>query len=151
MNFENQLNGPSSVLKHSRERAGEHYFELAHRVGLPVPAYLDLEAHDNDIMTAVSLRHLSDICAKLALTVFELFAAVHSSGKRLPGWRSLASELQTYLRTNGLSLAEFETVVGYEISSALTDPDAILDWNLDCLRSVCISIGVDWKTAFPTV
>ena len=36
-----------------------------------------------------------------------------------------------------MTTEEIEEKIGYEIGAALARPSAVLEWNLDCLKSVC--------------
>jgi hypothetical protein len=56
----------------------------------------------------------------------------------------LCAKINAHLNATGMSIAEFEERVGFEIEPSLKDATKVLDWNVDCLRFVCAEIGVDW-------
>mgnify|MGYP003576639859 CR=1 FL=1 len=147
MNNNNSADGPSSVLRRAREFAGRNPIELAAKAGMNPAAYFDLESHDDDVLTAVPVRTLQAICDELSLSAYSLFAKFETSGEQLSTNLVIGDRIREHLATTSLSLADFETKIGYEIGSVLSCPSAVLDWNIDCLRSVCQAIGVDWRSA----
>jgi hypothetical protein len=48
-----------------------------------------------------------------------------------------------------ISVSAFEEQVGWEVASALKDPDEILEWNVYGLTDICAAIGVNRLEALP--
>jgi DNA-binding XRE family transcriptional regulator len=136
----------NSRLKAARIRSGKTPAEIATLAGLGIPSYYDLESQPHDLTSAISLRDLTKLAHVLRLDSSSLFSdePVHKISLS-----DVSNGIKNYLEEHSLSLSDFADQVGYDIASALKTPDVILDWNLDCLRSVCAKIGINWLAAIP--
>src|SRR5579871_3943648 len=130
-------------LKRFREDAGKTPQELAVFLHDSVPAYYDLEDHNGDLYKTVSLGELEAICSAIGIRSHRLFADEAASEPSISP-QDLISRVKSHLGETVVTVGEFEDRVGYfedrvgyVIGSSLKDVSEVMDWNVDCLRSVC--------------
>jgi len=136
-------------LKVTRERARKTLEEVALFVGINVPSYYDLENVDEEMFIAVSLKDLNRICDFLGMTGTALCVEEQPDPFPRISHGDLINKIFNYLEMQKMTVEEFENEVGFEIRESLRHPEALGDWNVDCLRFVCEKIGVDWRVALP--
>lgn len=134
-------------LERAREAAGKTPQDLAEFVG-STENYYDLEAYDGELYRTVGLGEISRLCSALEIKARDLF------GERMPTEETISSEqllskVRKHLAQSGLSIAEFEDRIGFEIGPSLSDPSKVMDWNVDFLRWLCRELGLDWRLALP--
>jgi DNA-binding Xre family transcriptional regulator len=138
---------PAGLLKKHRIRSGMEPHALAKEAGMSDASYFDMEEHEDEIMHVVSVETIRKICHALEIQCGDLFRHISSNGRRMYKGESLAQLIVSFLTNAGMKIDEFESDVGYELKEALADEKKMRDWNIDCLRSVCDRIGVDWRYA----
>jgi len=134
-------------LKQARERAGIHVDDVYQFVGNSRSAYYDLENCDGDLFMAINLGDLVDVCAKLGLTVRQLFDDGPTQDTVPLG--ELTNMILDHIDQQKLTIDEFEEAVNYEMRNIFEDPNEIACWNLDLFKNVCDEIGVRWLDALP--
>lgn len=97
-------------------------------------------------MLALSLSQFVSLTQALGIQGASLFSDT-TFEKIMPS--ALAERIKSHLATHKMTKSEFANQVGYDIASTLEDHNGILEWNIDCLRSVCSQIGVNWLSALP--
>jgi hypothetical protein len=135
-------------LERARAASGKVHEELGRLVG-GTSAYWDLESHDGDLFTTVSLDQLAQLCAELGVTVRSLFEH-HPGNEPTISPEQLIWKTKGHLKLAGLSLAEFEERIGFEIGPALQDSSMAMDWNVDFLRWLCRELALDWRLVLPS-
>jgi transcriptional regulator with XRE-family HTH domain len=140
---------PTKRLKLARERAGLSHEEAAEAAGIFDAAYWDLESHESDMEMAVSLENLQKLCEKLGITINDLFADEPVVPVDKISFAELVSKIKNHLAVNHQTISKFEEKVGFIISPSFEDPSSFLEWDIECLRSVCAEIGIDWLRALP--
>jgi DNA-binding Xre family transcriptional regulator len=143
------MTSPRERLKAAREVLGKTPEELSETVGINTASYYDLEFIDEEVECAISLRTLQTLCRELGLQPSDLFMdAPIVPSERIP-LSYLVTKIKDHLKIAKQTIFEFEDTVGFEIRRCLEDASAFLDWDIDCLRSVCLALGVDWRLALP--
>ena len=140
---------PKARLRLARERCGKSPEEIAGEAGVNSLSYYDLEWVDGEIESAISLRVLQTICARISIQSSELFSdkPIASVDKTTPD--GVVSGIKEHLATNHQSISEFEMIIGFEIGQCLENTSLILEWDIECLQYVCSQLGLDWKLALP--
>lgn len=133
-------------LADARIASGREPKEVAIAVGLSIPAYYDLESHDDDVLSAVSIKELIGVCKFLRMPVTSLFAGGSRPDnlKYVGSYSALADEVRQHLRLKGEPLEVFEEKVGWSISNFLERPETIEESPIDCLNALCGELAVDW-------
>jgi len=134
-------------LKQAREATGKSPQEIAALAGLSAPTYCDLEEQDGELNMVVSLRELSKLASALGISTRFIFDDSIKGQPISP--EQLCVKIKSYLNAAGMSIAEFESRVGFVIEPSLHDFAKISDWNVDCLRFVCEELGLNWRLALP--
>jgi transcriptional regulator with XRE-family HTH domain len=144
-----QLGVPYNArLKRLRESTGMSLEAVARELDVSVREYEECERYAGELNTALTISELSKIGNVLGVWV-GLFFEDKASPQNSVSPAQLSANIKSYLQKNGLEVSEFENRVGFEIRQALFDPNAILEWNVDCLRFVCAEIQVNWFDALP--
>lgn len=109
------------VIQKAREQAGMSDTEVAARSGLSIYEYGDVEAHDDEFITAIPLRAVKAICEALHLNLVELLALEPLAGADLRS--TLPADLAGLSRhvilrkrreSLGLSIPEVADAIGFE-------------------------------------
>jgi DNA-binding XRE family transcriptional regulator len=130
-----------NTLRQLRENSRRSPQELASAAGINVESYYDLEAYDDELDNAISVRCVARIASEFGVKPSILYGGV-SGGAILT--HDFASLIRSHLAQSGQSLAEFENQVGYSVGEALADPDQFGDFNADGLRAVSEVMSVNW-------
>jgi transcriptional regulator with XRE-family HTH domain len=137
---------PALRLREARLNIDKTLSEIAVSSGISLASYCDLESHSSDLASAISLRDLRRLSQVLGIEPASLF----SDEKVDPATPSnLPKRIAEYIGAHGIAASSFSDQVGYDVTEILESPDAILGWNVDCLRAVCQKLGIDWLTALP--
>jgi transcriptional regulator with XRE-family HTH domain len=135
-------------LQRLREATGKSPDELARLIGISGSVYYDWEWHEDDLVLTASLAELARLSSVLGVPTRAIFEG--TGGKEAAISREyLSDRVRAHLGAKRMPLSEFEDKVGYDIGRALEDPAEVLSWNIDCLRSVCAEIGLNWLDALP--
>jgi len=135
-------------LKTAREAAGKEPEEMAMYVGRSISNYYDLENVNGELFRTVALGELSKLCLALGIEARTLFDRPIITGQYISP-EELIAKTKMYLSNCGLSVAEFEDQIGFEIESSFSSPTEVMNWNVDFLRWLCREIDVDWRLALP--
>ena len=134
-------------LKQAREAAGKKPKDLGKFVGGSAN-YHDLENCDGDLYSSIRLGDLSALCSDLGIKVHDLFGGLTGDSPMISP-EQLMWKVNDYLREKGMSIAEFEKCIGFEIEPSLKDSAKVMDWSVDFLRWFCREMGLDWRLALP--
>ena len=136
-------------LKAAREAVGLPPEEVASRAGIESAAYYDMEQCDADLTYATDLSEIARICRVVKTTPIALFGGLADQLEPITP-PMLVAAIQQHLSLHGLSLSQFERQVGYDIGDSLINPADVMNWNVECLQSVCDELGISWLAALPT-
>jgi transcriptional regulator with XRE-family HTH domain len=137
-----------SKLKLARELSGKTEREVAAALGISVPSYYDLETFDDELETCLSLAEVSKLCSLLRIDPVWLFTEGDLKGSSRMRLSELVDNIRSFIGAR-MTVDEFEDKVGFVVSPCFEDWHAVLEWNVECLRSVCSVIGIDWLAALP--
>lgn len=144
---EGEMREASIRLRRAREAAGKTPEDLGEFVG-NTPTYYHLEAGGGELYRVVGLGELSRLCAALGINVRDLFGN-REDMEEVISPEQLLSKAKQHLQQSGLSIAEFEDRIGFEIGPSLNDSSKVMDWNVDFLRWLCRELELDWRSALP--
>jgi hypothetical protein len=125
--------------------------ELAALLGISVPSYWDLEAHDDEAFACLSLRQLSTLADALQLSARSLVSDDPAS----PTHQNLTdvdigAALRRQLAAMGDNVEALGDHLGWAVTQALRDPATIWDeWCADTLRDVCEPLNLEWRGLLP--
>jgi hypothetical protein len=133
----------------ARELSGKTERAVANGIGLDLPSYYDLETHDDELELCLSLGELSKLCGFLGIVPAWLFSGNERVDPPIVSLAQLADQLQSHVAHLKTTVSEFEHGIGWAVGPFLVDWRDALTWNVDCLRSVCSAVGVNWLAALP--
>jgi len=128
----------------AREAAGLSHVDVAARWGEPVSMYWDLEFHDDEAFTVVSVKELQRLAVVLGTSVAALLFGEEPLELSAAGYSEIVARLRARLAEEKVSVEELSDRVGWELGPLLTDPDALGDLPICAVRSVCQAAGIDW-------
>jgi hypothetical protein len=132
------------VLRLSRE-------DVAARWGQPVSMYWDLEFHDDEAFTVISVRDLVMLAGILRTPLIRLlFGAAPLPALPAVPYAEIARRIHARIEDEGISADELSEQAGWEVAEYLEAPDKLVELPICGFRSVCRVAGVDWTAALPT-
>jgi DNA-binding XRE family transcriptional regulator len=145
------MTGLASRIRGLRERLGMSQGEMAALLDMTDMSYFDLEVHDDELEAVPSLDQVRRLAAVFGITTAELVA---EPAQAAPAGRiryvDLVDRMRSHVNAAGLSMAEFEDQVGWALEDFLaSEHQALRSYNLDFLKDLCSSLGLDWREALP--
>ena len=134
-------------IKEAREKAGLSPEKVAEIVGLSIAAYDDLEEDDDEAFMCVSLGQLRSLAEILLIKPMQVVEKnIDYRNQEVITVTQLAERIRENIKYNSEDVESFGERVGWDVSSALEDPNNIWkDWNLDGLQDICNAVGVNWE------
>jgi hypothetical protein len=138
--------GLAQRIRTLRENRGINIDAVVEKLALNRPSAYDLESYDDEALMCISLRQFALLCELLGADPLALADPTDS----LSLYEALSPiELAKIVRQRSQDVAtsgeDFEDQAGWDIGKFLADPNAIWEWNMDCLGDVCSAAGVDWR------
>jgi len=132
-------------IQSARVRVGLDERTMAERIGISLPAYFDLEMHNDEVFTCLSLDQVRRLARTLGVSIVSLVADDPDAMRSALSMSHLVERLRQRLSQEGITADAFSDRVGWDITAALSDPESAWhDWNIDCLRDVSTELGVEW-------
>lgn len=132
----------------ARELSGKTPEQVSRLAGLNLPSYYDCEMGE-DLRTVISLHELKGICDAVGIKSWELFSDIPVPEVDALSYKELSRLIRQHLEENHLGVADFEDIIGFEVSKALEEPDLIGEWSVEWLQWLCARLAVDWLRALP--
>ena len=129
-----------------REQSSKSVQEMATLLGVTISSWLDLEQHDDEVATCISLRQVYLLSSAFAVSPRTLLSP-DPSGNSIGSEISLketASLAERHMRENHLTLEQFEDDVGWYLAGFFANPESALDEPAMFLQDLCAPIGVHW-------
>ena len=135
----------------AREALGLSREDVAARWGQPVSMYWDLEFHDDEAFTVISVRDLVMLAGILQTPLVRLlFGAEPSPALPAVPYAEIARRLHARIEHEAISADELSEQAGWEVAEYLDAPDKLAELPICGFCSVCRVAGVDWAVALPT-
>ena len=137
---------PRLRFREARERLGLSPDKVATRSGITSPSIWDLEEMGGELTSNYSPRHLQQLCRVLGIQPVELFGGELS--EPAVSADELARLIHDECRSRGITLEQFEDVVGWRLSACIDPPGKLLeDMTVDGLQWLCRELRIDWRRA----
>ena len=142
------MTSASTRIREARERAGLAASYVAECAGLNDNWYSDVEADDFEVINNISLHALAMIGRTVGLTPLQIVNGFEAEppSEVIP-LSALRAHAQMRMLSDGLSVEEFSTRVGWDLAPLLSDLDPIHKYTVQGLQDICRDIGVDWRAA----
>jgi len=138
---------PRICFRKARERVGLSHDQVAAQSGLEIgsPAIWDIEQCKGDLEN-YSPAEIRKLCRLLGIPPAELFAESRSEPPLSP--EELVELIRQECVSRGLTLEQFEDVVGWRLSACIDPPERLLEnISIDGLQWLCRELWVDWRRA----
>lgn len=140
---------PNVRFRQARERAGLSLDQVAAQCGIDNiggAAIRDIETHEDELSTVHSPMNLRKLATLLEVHPAEFFT------DKIPDSRISAQELVTLIQqeytARGLTLEQFEDLVGWTLRDYIDSPEKLLsDMSIDGLQWLCRELRIDWLRA----
>jgi hypothetical protein len=125
--------------------------ELAGLLGIGLPSYWDLETHDDEAFSCLSLRQLCTLADALHVSARGLVSDDPSS----PTQQALTdveigAALHRQLAAVGDDVETLGDQLGWDVTDAIRDPARIWEeWCVNTLRDVCEPLDLNWRGLLP--
>lgn len=130
--------------REARERVGLSPKEVAERSGVPHADVWEIEGLDGDLTCCYSPRQVQQLCSVIGIRPVELFA--DSVSEPPVSTDELARLIHAECRTRGVTLEQFEDVVGWRLTACIAPPEKLLeDMTVDGLQWLCRELRIDWR------
>ena len=126
-----------------RERASLSHDEAARRMGISSASVWDIESSEDELSTCYSPSQVRQFCRVLGIHPSELFAVetVEPPVTAVEVVRLIHAQCLA----RGVTLEEFEDVVGWRLSACMESPERLLeDMSIDGLQDLCRELGIHW-------
>ena len=138
---------PHVRFREARERLGLSQEEVAARSGVSSPSVWDLEEIEGELTSCYSPRDLQQLCRVVGLRPAELFGDDITDSPVSAG--QLVERIHGECRARGVTMEQFEDVVGWRLSACIDPPESLLeDITVDGLQWLCRELRIDWRRVF---
>jgi transcriptional regulator with XRE-family HTH domain len=141
--------GPAARLRALRIRAGLSRGDVARQLAINDAWYADLEAHDGELASTLSLFKVLELATLLRVPLHEVMGESPVAGKRfaLP---DLPQLVRAHARQQRISIEELQARVGPELRAVLDHPiQAASDLPLGFFQALAKELGINWLALAP--
>jgi transcriptional regulator with XRE-family HTH domain len=132
-------------LKAAREARGFSQRDLVARFGAERHLCPDLELHEDELFTCISVADLLHLAAVLHTSAAALlFGEGPSQAVPTTTFSDVAESVRAAVLSSGKTPDDWGELVGWDIAPLLKDAQNLGDFNIQGLRDVCKGIGLDW-------
>jgi len=128
-----------------RERSGLSEQEAAGKMGISMSCLWDIESFDGELSACYSPEEVRSFCRVLGINPNELFGL-----PKVPpiSAAELVVLIREQCRERGMTLEQFEDVVGWRLSEYMDTPSKLLEEiSVDGLQWLCKELSVEWQRA----
>jgi transcriptional regulator with XRE-family HTH domain len=141
--------GIASQIRTHRVRAGKSASEVADRLGLNAAWYGDLEQHDDELASTLTLFQAMELASMLGVRLGELL-----SDRVLPSESislvDLPSRINMHVARESISIEQFEEQIGWELGDFLKSPiKAAAELPIVFLQAISAPLGINWLSLIP--
>src|SRR5262245_29025 len=137
-------------VQQARLASGLNENEVAHRLGISVHAYGDLEAYDDEVFTVATLRDLARLSQIVSVEPKVLLLGAEAQGvEHTVTFAAIAEQLVRRISDSRVTAEKLGDEIGFRIEPILESPEALWDYSVEGLYSICKVLDVDWVTALP--
>jgi len=115
--------GTAETIRAHRVRSGKSAQQVASDLGVNDAWYADLERYDDELASTLTLFQAKHLATILGVQLSDLLVENENSGRKL-GLLDLPSIISKHIELEGLSMEEFENLIGWEVKGFLDSPVA---------------------------
>ena len=135
---------PNLRFREARERMALSPDEVAERSGVAQADVWEIEGLPDDLTCFYSVREVQQLCRVLNIRAIELFGNDISEPEISA--EELALRIHDECRSRGVTLGQFEELVGWGLSSYIELPEGLLaEMKIVVLQRLCQELRLDWR------
>jgi transcriptional regulator with XRE-family HTH domain len=124
--------------------------ETARLLGMTVNAYCDLELHNDEAFTVVSIKELVELGRILGVRPRVLLLGREGEGgKQTVAFDDVTARLAKKVLESCLTAEQLGDIIGWDIKMLLRDPTSLWDFSVEALYDICKAVDLDWVAALP--
>ncbi len=132
-------------VRQARERLGLSVDQVMERLGMSGTEYQDVETHDDEVFTSLSVKEIAALAGMFKMSVSEMLFGSQTAGQATPvPYAEIARRLEELARSESITMDELGDRVGWELDPIVRNPEALGDLNIPGLRDICKALGLDW-------
>ena len=141
--------GTAAQIRNCRVRAGKSAREVAQHLGINDAWYDDLEQHDDELTSTLTLFQAIELASMLGVPLHKLLGAEPSSDVSI-SLVDLPTLINEYVARNGISVDDFQDQVGWELHDFIQSPLKVAaESPIMFIRSLAEHLGLDWLALVP--
>jgi hypothetical protein len=122
---------------------------LAQLLDISIDWYCDLEQYDDELVSTLSVNQATHLATALGVGLRNLLDQSATTMDSVPLAR-LPDRIRAYIAGEGVSFAEFEDRVGWELRGFMDAPESMAaDTPIMFLQDLAKELGVDWLSLVP--
>jgi transcriptional regulator with XRE-family HTH domain len=122
---------------------------MAQLLGIHVSWYCDLEQHNDELISTLTLAQAASLAGVLGVPLRELLSEGNPATTTI-AIAQLPERIRARIAQEGLSVEEFEDRVGWELGKFLQSPTQLAsDSPLMFLKDLAAALEVDWLSLVP--
>ena len=141
--------GTAAQIRNHRVRAGKSSSEVAAHLGLNQAWYEDLEHHDDELASTLTLFQAIELASVLGVRLRDLWTEKAPPGESI-ALVDVPARIQEHVARNGISLEQFEEQVGWELRNFLESPIKVAaESPIMFLQTIAEPLGINWLSFVP--
>jgi len=139
-------------IRDARLAAGLTESEVAGFLKTTIHSYWDLDHYDDEAFKVASLEQLAALGRILKVEPRRLLLGPETEGvKQTVTFGDIAVRLAERISRGGNDAEECGDSIGWNVTSVLTNPQALAAYDVEALYDICKALGLDWVAALPTL
>jgi transcriptional regulator with XRE-family HTH domain len=141
--------GTAARIRDLRARTGKTPVEMAGLLGVNIHWYDDLEQHDDELASTLTLGQAVRLAALLGATLHDLLA-VSEERDEVISLQQLPERIASCLAREGISIEQFEDRIGWKLTPFLEHPvERGFELPLMFFQALAAGLGIRWLSLLP--
>jgi transcriptional regulator with XRE-family HTH domain len=141
--------GIAARLRAFRVRAGKSQAEMAQRLELNEAWYADLEKHDDELASTLTLFKGLEMASILGVTLPEVLDEPPVTDGRI-ALIDLPERILTHVSRKGISVAQLEEQIGWELQDFVGAPiRSAAELPIRFFQALAAALGINWLAMVP--
>ena len=141
--------GTAARIRYHRVHAGKSPTEVARQLGLNDAWYHDLEHHDGELVSTLTLFQAIELASALGTQLHSLLGEATAPEERI-ALTDLPQMIRAHLASTRLSIEQFEEQVGWELHDFLESPIKVgAESPIIFLQALAAHLGMNWLSLVP--
>lgn len=141
--------GTAARIRGLRIRAGKSPAEMTQLLGLNMAWYADLERHDDELVSTLTLFQAVHLASIFGVRLHELLDEIPVPEQRI-ALMELPDRIVAQTKREGITVEQFEDNVGWELRDFLKSPVQIAtELPILFLQAIAAALGINWLSLVP--